>query len=161
MLPTSLSDLCYCVLLHCLSCHCCADTNAAAVYCCYSAPPYSCLSEELVCMPAAAWGRRYMNHVGTLTRQCGISWPMRCELLVFICIDEVPVGVTVVWLCWSKCVWSSICTVMYTQDVWEEYSSTLIISPCWFYHNQYYGVTNMSRVRKCTHFKIKLCYFFN
>ena len=30
MLPTSLSGLCYCLLLCCLSCHCSADPNAVS-----------------------------------------------------------------------------------------------------------------------------------
>ena len=34
--------------------------------------------------PAAACGRHYINHAGTLTQQGGISWPIRFELSVWL-----------------------------------------------------------------------------
>ncbi len=35
--------------------------------------------------PATAWGCRYINQAGTLTRECGISWPLHFELSGFNC----------------------------------------------------------------------------
>lgn len=84
--------------------------------------------------PATTKGHRYINQAGTFNTAvwdylANAFWIVRLTLLVFICIDEVLVGVTVpIWLCWSKCVWSFICTVIFIQELTKEYSLTDTIS---------------------------------